>query len=154
MRITKITTGQFRRHRTLAFTTLEALIASALMGVLVASLYGGITFGAAVIQNTREKLRGGQVLQEKLETIRLYKWQQINDADYLPRTFSASLNPTGGAPFYEGTLTIGPVPFGTETYKSDMLQVDVNVQWKSLGTIRTLNLQTFVSRHGIQNYSF
>ena len=154
MRITKITTRQLRRSRTLAFTTLEAVIASALMGILVASLYGGITFGLAVIQNTREKLRGGQVLQEKLETIRLYTWQQINDASYLPRTFSASLNPTGSVPFYEGTFTIGPVPFGSETYKTDMLQVDVNLQWKSLGTIKTMNLQTFVSRHGIQNYSF
>ena len=147
-------TGLIGRDRSSAFTTLEALIASALMGILVASLYGGITFGLAVIQSTREKLRGGQVLQEKLETIRLYKWQQINDASFLPRTFSASLNPTSDVPFYEGTFTIVPVPFGSETYKSDMLQVDVNLRWKSLGTIKTMNLQTFVSRHGIQNYSF
>ena len=154
MHIKTDSTGLIGRNRAGAFTTLEALIASALMGILVASLYGGITFGLAVIQNTREKLRGGQVLQEKLETIRLYKWQQINDATFLPRTFSASLNPTGNVPFYEGTLTIGPVPLGSETYKADMLQVDVNLQWKSLGTLKTMNLQTFVSRHGIQNYSF
>jgi Tfp pilus assembly protein PilV len=153
MRISTNFTGPTRRNRS-AFSTLEALIASGIMGVLVASLYGGITFGIALIQSTREKLRGGQVLQEKLETIRLYKWQQINDASFLPRTFSASLNPTGNVPFYEGTFTIAPVPFGSETYKSDMLQVDVSVQWKSLGTVKTMNLQTFVSRHGIQNYSF
>ena len=137
-----------------AFTTIEALIASALLGMLASSLYGGITFGLAVIQNTREQLRGAQVLQEKLETIRLYKWAQINDPSYLPRTFTAPLNPTGGVPFYEGTFTIVQAPLGTETYKNDMLQVDVNVKWKSLGTQKTLNLQTFVSRHGIQNYKF
>jgi hypothetical protein len=137
-----------------AFTTIEALIASALLGMLVSSLYGGITFGVAVIQNTREQLRGSQVLQEKLETIRLYKWAQINDPSYLPRTFTAALNPTGSVPFYQGSFTIVPAPFGTEAYKNDMLQVDVNVKWTSLGTPKTLNLQTFVSRHGIQNYKF
>ena len=137
-----------------AFTTIEALIASAILGLLAASLYGGITFGFAVIQSTREKLRAGQVLQEKLETIRLYKWSQINNQSFLPRTFTASLNPTGDVPFYQGTFTIVPAPLATEAYKNDMLQVDVSVKWNSLGISKTLSLQTFVSRHGIQNYSF
>ena len=155
MRITKEQNDSGRDNlRIRGFSTLEALIASAIGGILVASLYGGITFGVAVIQNTREKLRAGQVLGEKLETLRLYKWGQIKDPSYLPRTFTASLNPTGGPPFFEGKLTISAAPLSTESYKSDMLQVDATVQWKSLGIERSLNLHTFVSRHGIQNYSF
>jgi Tfp pilus assembly protein PilV len=136
-----------------AFTTIEVLVASVLLALAASSLYSGITFGIAVIQNSRERLRGSQILQEKLETIRLYTWSQVNDPSYLPRTFTAPLNPTGGVPFYHGSFTIVPAPLGTEAYKSDMLQIDLNVNWKSLGNTKSLKLQTLVSRHGIQNYS-
>ena len=143
-----------RLRRQSAFTTIEVLVASVLLALVASSLYSGITFGVGLIQTTRERLRGSQVLQEKLETLRLYNWSQINDHSFMPRAFTASLNPTGGAPFYQGSIAITAPSFTNEAYKSDMAQVNMKLSWKSLGVTNTLNLQTLVSRHGIQNYSF
>jgi Tfp pilus assembly protein PilV len=56
----------------------EVLMAAGLIGVISVTLYIAIAQGFAATQVARENLRATQILQEKMETIRLYGWDQIN----------------------------------------------------------------------------
>ena len=53
-------------------------MAAGLIGVISVTLYIAIAQGFAATQVARENLRATQILQEKMETIRLYGWDQIN----------------------------------------------------------------------------
>ena len=58
----------------LAFSMIEILVAMVVLGIMFVSLYSGFSSGFAVVQLARENLRATQILQEKMETIRLYTW--------------------------------------------------------------------------------
>jgi len=136
-------------------TLVEVLIGMAIFGVLFISLYGGISSGLAIIRSARENLRATQVMLEKMETIRLYNWDQITQNGYIPVTFAAPYWPADGTNGlqYHGTMTITNVPFN-ESYSADMRQVVVNVNWRSGTVVHQREMRTMVSRHGLQNYIY
>src|SRR6266487_2964180 len=70
-----------------AFTLIEVMMAISMVSFLFASLYLGFGQGFAIIQTARENLRATQILQERMETIRLYTWDQLNTAGFIPDTF-------------------------------------------------------------------
>src|SRR5947207_7982848 len=80
-----------------AFTLIEVMMAVLVVGVAFVSLYLGFTQGFGTIQVARENLRATQILQEKMETIRLLTWQQITDASVAnnPYTFTNYFYPPG-----------------------------------------------------------
>ena len=73
----------------LGFTLLESLVGMGALGVVLVSLYTGMTTGFNVVRLARENLRATQVLQEKFETLRLYNWAQITSTNFVPPTFTA-----------------------------------------------------------------
>src|SRR5438309_11723539 len=96
-----------------AFTLMEVLVAVAIIGVQFVTLYVGMTQGFGIVQVSRENLRATQILQEKMETIRLYTWNQITNAGFIPPTFTASFYPAAQPNRgldYHGTLPISYVP--------------------------------------------
>src|SRR5689334_21394180 len=84
-----------RTSSTMAYTLIEILVATAVLGVMFLSLYGGFSAGFAVIQIARENLRATQIMQEKMETIRLYTWDQINTPGFVPTNFVEYFYATG-----------------------------------------------------------
>ncbi len=85
---------KIRNRRTQAGVTLiEALVSMGVFGVSVLSLYAGMSMGFSIIGNARENLRATQVMVEKMETIRLYSWDQINTPGFIPATFTESYFP-------------------------------------------------------------
>ena len=87
-----------------AFSITEVLVAISIVGVLFLSLYGGITSGFAVVNLARETC-ANQIVLEKMETIRLYTWDQINSNGFIAPTFTASFYP--------------PLPVGGESTRSN-----------------------------------
>src|SRR5947208_2753997 len=73
-----------------AFTLVEVMTASALLGIMSISLLGALSSGFAVLRLTQEQLRATQILQEKMEIIRLYSWDQVNTPGYVPTSFTAA----------------------------------------------------------------
>lgn len=139
-----------------AFSLIEVLTALGLVGILFLSVYTGLGTGFAVIGVARENLRATQVMQEKLETLRLYSWDQINSNGFIPKTFTAPYQPGGGTNsglIYNGTLTLTNFP-GTESYCTNMRLVTVELKWTSGSAPRTRQMQTAVSRYGLQNYIY
>jgi prepilin-type N-terminal cleavage/methylation domain-containing protein len=136
-------------------TLIELMIGLSIFGILFISLYGGISSGVGIIRTARENLRATQVMLEKMETIRLYSWDQLNQSGFIPTTFTSPYWPaeTNSGLQYQGTLTITNVSFN-EAYSSDMRQVTVTVSWYS-GTIQhQRQMRTYVSRYGLQNYVY
>ena len=136
-------------------TLIETMIGTAIFGILFLSLYAGISSGLAIIRTARENLRATQVMLEKMETIRLYSWDQVTQSGFVPSSFTAPFWPADASNGlqYHGTMVISAVPF-SESYSADMRQVKVRVVWNSGNLVHRREMQTMISRHGLQNYIF
>src|SRR5438552_1618267 len=135
-----------------AFTFAEVVIAVGLVAITFVSLYAALSSGFAVVQLSRENLRGTQIIQEKMETIRLYNWDQITTPGFLPTNFVDTFYPgtqSASGITYTGKVTVAPLAL-SETYSNDLLSVTVNVQWVSAKVLRQRGMTTFVSRYGLQ----
>jgi prepilin-type N-terminal cleavage/methylation domain-containing protein len=140
-----------------AFTLVEVLIGLVLLSGMAASLYMGMGQGFAVIQLARENLRATQVLQEKMEAIRLVNWTQLNTEGFVPETFEAPFYATGNGTndglIYSGEVSVSAVPF-TTSYSSDLRVVVVTVRWLSGNVVRLRQMRTLISNYGLQNYIY
>lgn len=146
------------KRRCGAFSLVEILVAFGAIAIIFVSLYAGFTQGFAVIQLARENLRATQILQEKMETIRLYRWEQVTDPNFIPSTFSAPFYAVGtndaGGLTYQGTLTVSAVSMPEAAYESNMRMVIADVRWSSGGTTRFRQMRTLVTRYGLQQYIY
>jgi prepilin-type N-terminal cleavage/methylation domain-containing protein len=145
------------KDRSQAFTLVEILVATAVLGVMFLSLYVGVSAGFGVIQVARENLRATQILQEKMETIRLYTWDQITTTNFVPNGFTEYFYSDGTnvdkSLTYNGTVTISPSGL-TESYSNDVKKVNIKVTWASGKITRSRDMKTFVSTHGLQFYIY
>ena len=156
----RIQTSRGERERivgTLAYSLVELLVAVAVLAIMFVSLYSGFSAGFAIIQVARENLRATQILQEKMETIRLYTWDQVNTAGFVPTNFIEDFyvvgTNAGTGIKYTGTVSIAQAPI-TESYSNDLKLVTIQVQWLSAKVARTREMSTFVTRNGLQNYIY
>ena len=79
-----------------AFTFVEVMAATAILGFVGASIYWGLAGGNVLIQSTREDLRATQIMLQKLEAIRLFTWSQVGDTNnYLTSNFIEYYDPSG-----------------------------------------------------------
>ena len=145
-----------RKNRRSAFTFVEVLVDMGALGVMVVALYAGMSSGFSVIRMARENLRATQILVEKMETVRLYNWDEISTNGFVPTTFQAPYYVQGGvtsSPIYYGTITISDTSFNT-SYSNDLKTVAVDINWTCNGLPRQRQIATFVSRYGLQNYIY
>ena len=158
MRFVRIVRQHGRPQR--AYTLVEVLFAVAAMGFISVSLFAGLGSGFALVEVTRENLRATQILLERMETIRLYRWDQITDDKCIPRTFTSYFYPDalatgGGGIMYTGTIAVtsvsGDLP---AAYRDEMRQVRVRIGWMSSKVPREREMVTYTARHGLQNYVY
>lgn len=144
----------------LAFSMVEVLVAMSIIGILFVSMYGGISSGFAVVHSARETMRANQLMLEKMETIRLYTWEQINSNGFVAPTFSASFYPLitneysnpNDLRFY-GTVAI-TAPGVSDAYSTNMRKVVVTLNWTNGGISHSRQMETLVSEYGMQNYIY
>jgi prepilin-type N-terminal cleavage/methylation domain-containing protein len=147
-----------RRHA--AYTLVEVMIASMVIGIMLVSLYGAFAAGFSVIKASREKFRATQILLQKLEALRFCTWTQLNS---FPGTFTEPYDPTSKVPetipFYSGTVAFGAAGMIPDTapYKTNMQQVTVTICWTnfdgSLPRPHSEQITTLIGRYGAQNYA-
>ncbi|HEX7860857.1 MAG TPA: prepilin-type N-terminal cleavage/methylation domain-containing protein [Verrucomicrobiae bacterium] len=139
-----------------AYSLVEVLVAVVVLGIMFVSLYSGFSAGFAVTQLARENLRATQILQEKMETIRLYTWDQINTPGFMPTNFVESFYAVGtnaNSMTYTGTVWVTKAP-STNSYSNELKLVNIKLNWVSADVQRTRQMQTYVTRHGLQNYIY
>ena len=147
-----------------AFTLVDAIFAMAIAGVMFTALYGGLAFGFRIIKMARENTRATQIMLEKMETIRLYKWEQITNTSFNTNTVFIptnkflipyySIGGTNTSLMYTGQVSVLPsgLPW---TYADDMRKIVVRIDWSGMGgTNRTRTMTTLVSKGGIQSYVY
>jgi hypothetical protein len=138
------------------FSLVDALFAMAVAAFMFISLYAGLAFGFRVIRLARENTRATQIMLEKMETIRLYTWQQITNPGFIPTNSFVvpyySIGGTNSSILYTGRVVIAPCPIGA-SYADNMRKITVQVDWSSDGTTnRTRRMTSYVARNGLQNY--
>src|SRR5258707_2277441 len=84
-----------KRRMLAAFSLVEVVVSMGILGALIISLYAGIAWGFSIMRLARENIRATQIMTEKMETIRLYNWDQINSNGFIPTTFSVAYYPLG-----------------------------------------------------------
>ena len=132
------------------------MIGAMIMAVMFATLYLGFAQGYRIIGSARENLRATQILQEKMETIRLYTWEQINTPGFIPTNFNAYFYPVGtqtNGVVYNGQMIIAPAVM-TESYAADHKLVTAVLNWTSGSVQRQRQMTTLVSRYGLHNYYY
>jgi hypothetical protein len=136
---------------------MEVLVGVMVCGIVFVGLYSGLSSGFSFIQLARENLRGTQIMEEKMETLRLYRWDQINQSGFIPTNFVDTFYPLGtnsGAGLsYTGQVTITSAPTG-EYYNDDLRSVTVSLSWMSGKVVRQRQMTTLVSKYGLQPYVY
>ncbi|MDB6032614.1 MAG: hypothetical protein JWM16_2952 [Verrucomicrobiales bacterium] len=153
------------------FTLVEALVSLVIISFLVVSLSAGIAYGFKNDQLVREDARATQLLNEKIDKLRLLTWDQINDNTVVPDKFYCAFNPEDATLGDEGvtslkgagkykkaqliyigaiSITNGP---SDVVYGTNMVSLTVTVSWtSSTGMDRSRSMTTYVSKYGLQNY--
>jgi type II secretory pathway pseudopilin PulG len=141
-------------------TLVEVMLAVGVMGIMSVSLYAGFAFAFAEIRLAQENVRATQILEERMEVVRLLNWDQVvNLPGYIPKTFTAPFyadnptNPPSDTFNYTGTVLVTNAPV-TETYSSDLRMIQIQVNWPSGKVIRQRQMTTFISQYGVQKYVY
>ena len=142
------------------FTFLETLAAIAIFGVCFGALLEGLTWSVSSVKFARETVRATQIMEEKLDTIRLYSWEQITTPGFITNQFYEPFCPTNtlSGPnalgvMYTGVVTMVSTPL-TESYSSNMMRITIDLYWPSRPAVRHAQMSTFVSKYGLQGYIY
>ncbi len=135
------------------FTLVEVIIAVAVMAIGFVAIYSAVAMNLSIVHLCRDNETATQILTEKLDTIRLYNWDQINSNGFIPASFTVPLDPgsSTGPPYFTGTVSVAQAPV-TEGYGPNMRLVTVRLDWVSGNRPQTRTMSTFFSRYGLQNY--
>lgn len=163
------TTLKSARPDRLAFTLAEVMVAVGVIGIMVVSLYLGISTSFSTIQRTRENLRATQILVQRVETVRLYTWNQLWNVTP-PARFQTSFtdvydplggtNASAGGVVYHGrvAVTTPDVTVLPTSYRTNVALVTVTIRWtNNTGTAsfpHQRQYQTLVAKSGMQKYVY
>jgi type II secretory pathway pseudopilin PulG len=145
------------RQRLAAFSLVEATIGMGIVGTTIATLFSGFTSGFFTMQMARENLRATQIMLERVETIRLYSWDQVTEPGYVTPAFTAPYDPEAASGqqglVYTGTIRILPCDVPS-SYAGDMRKVVVTLNWKTGRLQRNREFTSYISRFGMQDYVY
>ena len=158
--------SQLRKSRgNQAYSLVEVMMATGVLGIVVTMLYTGFISGFGSINATREELRATQIMTQKLEAFRLLTWSQLPTP---PTSFIEYYNPqvlgltnsSAGAAYY-GTISVGTATMipNSANYKSAMRLITVTVAWtnyinNSAPIAHIRQLQTLYAQNGLQKYIY
>jgi Tfp pilus assembly protein PilV len=138
------------------FSVIEAMVGFLVLGITIAALFGGFSFGFNTIKLSQEEVRADQILVQKLESLRVYNWTNVIAPGYIPNSIPAYYSTSNAAHgvTYNVQISVTPfVPSATpESYSSSLRQVTASVSWFSEGMNHTRTMMTLVSSNGIATF--
>jgi prepilin-type N-terminal cleavage/methylation domain-containing protein len=154
-----------------AYTFVEVMVAVAIIGIMTVVLYAGISISFGVIHRTRENLRATQILVQRVETVRLYNWDQLRftgtpawfQTNFVDQYDPISTTNSGGGAVYHGNirLTVPPptsVLPSTVSYRTNVALVTVTLRWTNSSGATLFphqrTYETLVAKSGMQTYVF
>jgi type II secretory pathway pseudopilin PulG len=129
------------------FTLLEAMVATMILGFVLASVLAVLSQCARYLTDIRRSARASQMLQQEMEYVRLLDWSTLQS---LTNRFT---DPSDTNHIYTGTITQSAYSsYGSTT---TVEEVTLTVTWTNqVGCILTNNLTTLVSNGGLNKYIF
>src|SRR5438128_8691374 len=112
-----------RRHLTTkptAFALIECTIATAISAMFLGSLFLMNSSAMDTIQMARESACASQVLQQRIESMRIANWHQVTDANWL-RTNLLNADAPGASQLTNMSETLTLVPYGSSTVGNTQL---------------------------------
>lgn len=146
-----------RRKSEGGVTLVDVVMAIGVLGIMASGIFGSFRYGIFTLQLVRENQRATQIILEKVETIRLYSWDQINSNGFVPATFTDVYDPTAeinsqGA-VYNGRVGITNVPIAS-SYSANLRQLTVTLNWTTRDIPHHRTITTYIARDGLQNYVY
>jgi prepilin-type N-terminal cleavage/methylation domain-containing protein len=135
-----------------AFTFVEVLVAMVIVSVLFMAIYGAVANSLSITKLCQENERVTQMLSDKLDVIRLYSIDQLTNG-FMPTTFIERMDAadTNTPYYYTGIISSVQAPI-SEKYKTNLMQVTVQVKWLSGKRPQNRSMTTYVARYGLQTY--
>ncbi|MDP9254613.1 MAG: hypothetical protein M3O66_06735 [Verrucomicrobiota bacterium] len=121
------------RHWQGGTTLVEAMIAAAISALFLGSLFAMNTSSMATIKMSRDVACASQVLQQRIESLRIANWHQITDAVWLCDNI-LNVDAAGAGQLKDASETITLIPYGSSTSGNTKL-----TRAGSLATIVNLN---------------
>ena len=158
MKLLKSKKGADCQPVTAAFSLTEVMVSIFLLGIGAVSIFGGISTSFAIVKTAREDLRATQIMLDKMETIRLYTWDQLNTPGFVPTNYVANYDGDGSDTNYTGIVYNGSMsiePYSASTgFQTNLISVKTTLQWVQNGIVRNREMQSLVARNGLQDYIY
>ena len=100
------------RAREHAFSIIETTMAAALSAIFLASLFSMNSASMQTLKMAHESACASQVLQQRVEALRIANWHQITDADWL-RTSLLNTDAAGSDLLQGESETLTLIPYGS-----------------------------------------
>ncbi len=103
------------------FSLIETTVAAALAASFLASLFTMNIATMDTIRTAKESIAASQVLQQRMESLRIANWHQVTDAVWLQNNL-LSVNVPGTDPLKNLVETLTIVPYGSTNVGSTQLR--------------------------------
>ena len=103
-----------RRSGENAATLIEAVMAAGMSALFLGSLFAMNTSSMATIKIARESAAASQVLQQRVESLRIANWHNVTDPDWLKNNL-LNTDASGTTGLKGVTETLMLVPYGSST---------------------------------------
>ena len=115
---------------------------TALLGILLSSILGVVSQSARIIHDIRLTARSSQVLQQKMEDIRMATWAVLTNYP------SSSVNSSSGGSY---TVTVSTNRYASNGGATTILLVTLTTTWTNFTSrvIETNRLTTLVTNGGL-----
>jgi prepilin-type N-terminal cleavage/methylation domain-containing protein len=132
------------------FTILEAMVATVILGLALGSVVAVASQCLRYMTDIRRTARSSQILQQKMEDLRLLSWSQLTA---LTNTFS---DPNDTNHIYAGRIVQSAYSSSSYGTTTTVMNVTLTVTWtnQAAGRVLTNSLSTLMSNGGLNKYIF
>ncbi len=129
------------------FTLVEVMISTAILGFVLVGILALASHAFGYLSDIRRRARSSQILQQRMEDIRLLNWTQLQAC---PATFQDPSDLTGQ---YVGTVS--QTPYDWYHGSTTVMQVTLAATWTNrTGRVHTNILTTLISNGGLNKFIF
>ena len=104
-----------------ASTLIESVIAASLSAIFLGSLFTVNTSTMQTIKIARETACASQILQQRIEGLRIANWHQVTDADWI-RTNLLNVDAAGSSGLKSLSETLTLIPYGSSSTATTQLE--------------------------------
>jgi type II secretory pathway pseudopilin PulG len=140
-----------KRKGTSGFLLIEVLVAIFILAIAGLGIQRLLLMSFQLSSATQEECRAMEILQEQMDLMRMYSWEQLNDPRFVPNNFKTALFPESGRPEARGKIWVKK-PNLQESYRNEILEVEVELSWDSKGIIKVRTARTWITRNGLNSY--